>query len=105
MRRLWKGAGAYMKELEIFFLSDCPYCFNARKALRELMDEQPAYASVIVRWIEERANPEAAKSMDYYYVPSVFYRGKKLYEARPGQGYAEIKANLGNALERVISER
>ena len=33
-----------MKELEIFYLTSCPYCINARKAIDELTAENPAYA-------------------------------------------------------------
>ncbi|MBR6114149.1 MAG: glutaredoxin [Oscillospiraceae bacterium] len=91
-----------MREIEIFYLTDCPYCRSARKAIGELIDEHPAYAGVGVRWIEERADPEAARSMDYYYVPAVFCNGRKLYEARPGHSFARIKAELRQAFEQVL---
>ena len=38
-----------MREIEIFYLTDCPYCRSARKAIGELIDEHPAYAGVGVR--------------------------------------------------------
>ena len=40
-----------MKEIEIFYLASCPYCINARKAVAELCEENPAYASLKLIWI------------------------------------------------------
>ena len=91
-----------MKELELFYLSSCPYCINARKAIDELLKENPAFGELAIQWIEESQEPALAGSRDYYYVPALFYQGEKLYEAKPSHGYETIKGNVRAALERVL---
>ena len=92
-----------MKEIEIFYLSSCPYCINARKAVAELCEENPAYASLKLDWIEESEQPEIAESRDYYSVPSVFFEGRKLYEAHFTHSYGVIKEKLRKAFDEVLS--
>ena len=41
-----------MKEIELFYLSHCPYCIKARKAVEELTAESPAFTGLNIRWIE-----------------------------------------------------
>ena len=89
-----------MKELELFYLEECPYCVSARRAVEELRAEKEAYAALPIRWIEESEQPGLAEARDYYYVPSVFLDGRKLYEARPGQSHEAIR----NALRRAFDE-
>ena len=92
-----------MREIEIFYLTGCPYCDNAKKAVSELMAEDPAYRTLSLRWIEENEEPELANSRDYYRVPSVFYAGDKLYECSPFQGYGAVKAHLKAAFDRALA--
>ncbi len=92
-----------MKKILLFHLSDCPYCHYARRALKELAEEDPAYGRVQVEWIEERRHPEIADRYDYYYVPTVFYEGTKLYEAHPSETYEDCKQNIKAALDRVLA--
>lgn len=92
-----------MNEIEIFYLNGCPYCVKARKAAAELMAEEPAYGDLRLRWIEENEEAALANSRDYYRVPSVFYRGDKLYECSPFQGYEAIKAHLKEAFDRALA--
>lgn len=92
-----------MREIEIFYLTGCPYCDNARKAVAELLREEPAYAALRLRWVEEDEEADLANSRDYYRVPSVFYRGDKLYECSPFQGYEAIKAHLRAAFDRALA--
>lgn len=92
-----------MKEIELFYLENCPYCRNAHKAIEELLEENPAFRSIQIRRIEESREPEMTNGRDYYYVPTVFYNGKKLYEAKPGQDFAEIKTNLRRSFEEVLN--
>ena len=91
-----------MKELALFYLRGCPYCINARKAIGELLEETPAFGEIAIRWIEESEEPALVAGRDYYYVPSLFFRGKKLYEAKPSHGYEDIKGNIRAALEYVL---
>ena len=93
-----------MKQIELFYLSGCPYCKKARKAIDELMEENGAYAAVGIRWIEENLEPKLAGSYDYYNVPSVFYKGKKLYEAKPFHDYDTIKDSIRKAFDSVLAQ-
>ena len=91
------------KKLTILHLDDCPYCRKARQALDELQEADHAYRGVAVEWIEENRQPEAAvRYTDYYYVPTIYAGGQKLYEARPGDDYETIKANVKKALDAVV---
>lgn len=92
-----------MKEIELFYLTHCPYCIKARKAVEELTAESPAFAGLNIRWIEESREPELAGSRDYYYVPSLFCEGKKLYEANPTDDYDAIKGNIRSAFTAVLN--
>ena len=93
-----------MKKLTIFHLDDCPYCHNARNALVELTAETPEYGKITVEWIEESRHPEMTEGRDYYYVPTIYAGDQKLYEAHPGEPYAECKANVKTALDTVMGQ-
>ena len=91
------------KKLTILHLDDCPYCRKARQAFEELQAEHPAYRGVAVEWIEEQRQREAAgRFKDYYYVPTIYAGGKKVYEAHPGDDYETIKANVKKALDAAV---
>lgn len=92
-----------MKQIELFHLNHCPYCINARRAIAELQAENPAFAEIRIRWIEESEEPELANSRDYYYVPTLYYEGQKLYEASPAHSYAKIKKAIQKAFDQVLS--
>ena len=89
-----------MKKITVLHLDSCPYCHNAKRAMEELTAATPEYARIDVEWIEESRQPELAKpyAKDYYYVPSIFIEGKKLYEAHPGESYEECR----DAVERAF---
>ena len=88
-------------KLLLFHLDLCPYCHNARKALGELIKENPKYGEIDVEWIEENEHPDIAARYDYYYVPTIFFGDQKLYEARPGESYAACKEKVKAALDAV----
>ena len=69
-----------MQELTMFYLPDCPHCRLALKLMDALKAEDPRYAAVSVRKIDERANKALADAYDYWYVPCFFLDGKKLFE-------------------------
>ena len=92
-----------MKKLTLFYLEGCPYCDNARKALKELGEEKAEYAAAEIDWIEESRQPSLAGGYDYYYVPTVFLGEQKLYEAHPGESYEDCLAALRSCFERAIS--
>ena len=91
-----------MAEITIFEQAFCPYCRKAHKALTALREENPAYAAVNVRWIDENRQRGLADQYDYWYVPSVYQGVRKLYEADPSEGYEEIKASLRAALDQAL---
>ena len=92
-----------MHEIEIFYLRGCPYCENARRAVAELLREEPAYEALRLRWIEESEEAALADSYDYFRVPSVFHHGDKLYECSPLHGYEAIKEHLRAAFDRALA--
>ena len=89
--------------LTVFVMQGCPYCRSAKRAVQELQAENAAYRQAEISWIDENLQPELARRYDYYYVPSVFLDGKKLYEARPGESYAACKAQMRAALEAALN--
>ena len=92
-----------MKKIKLFYLENCPYCHYARKALTELAEERKEYGEIEVEWIEESKHPEIADQYAYYYVPTIFYEERKLYEASPKEDYAACKKNVKAALDVVCS--
>ena len=92
-----------MKELEIFYLTGCPYCRHARMAVEELLAENPAYGELSLRWIEENEEKELADSRDYYRVPSIYFKGEKVYEAGRGDTLDDIKQQFQAAFDRALA--
>ena len=92
-----------MKTLTLFYLEDCPYCRNARRALKELGEENPSYEKIAIDWIEESHQPQIAEQYDYYYVPAVFFGKDKLYEARPSESYLACKDKLREVLDSALA--
>ena len=91
-----------MKSITLFYLADCPYCHYARRAVGELIAENPVYAKIKIDWIEESKRPEIAEQYDYYYVPTIFLEKKKLYEAHPSETYDDCKEHVRAALDAVL---
>ena len=91
-----------MKNITLFYLEDCPYCHYAKRAFKELIEEEPAYGEIRVDWVEESRQPSIAAQYDYYYVPTIFYGDEKLYEAHPSERYEDCKKNVKSALDTVL---
>ena len=91
-----------MKKLTLFHLQNCPYCHNARRAIDELVKENPEYGAIAIDWIEERQQPELAERYDYYYVPTIYDGERKLYEASPSESYEDCKRNVKAAFDAVL---
>jgi len=92
-------------EIELYYLSGCPYCRKARSAIEALCAENPAYAEIPLRWIEEREEPALADARDYYRVPTLFCGDEKLYEASPAHSEADIRKNIQAAFDHVLNKR
>ena len=91
-----------MKKITLFYLSDCPYCRNAKRALEELKKENPAYGEIEIDWIEESEQPDVAGKYNYYYVPTMYVEDQKLYEAKPSESYDACKENVKAVLDAVL---
>lgn len=94
-----------MKNVTLFYLTNCPYCHNAKRALDELFSYDQRYSEIEIKWIEESQESEFAAQYDYYYVPTVYFGDKKLYEADPSEDYADCKLKLKSALDTVLHEK
>ena len=93
-----------MKAITYFYLTHCPYCVKANRALEELCAENPAFAQIPIERIEESKNPGIAGRYSYYYVPTFFIGDEKVYEADPRQDYDAIKADVKRALETALAK-
>ena len=94
-----------MRKITVLHLDGCPYCRNAKQAMGELKSANPKYAKLDIEWIEENCQSElaVAYAKDYYYVPSVFVDGEKIYEAHPGESYEECYAAVEKAFKVACS--
>lgn len=88
-----------LKKVKFLYLESCGYCRNAQKAIDELKSRNPEYESIEIEKIEESLHPEIARQFDYWYVPTFFVDGEKIFEARPGMGYEEILTEVKKVLE------
>ena len=93
-----------MKKITFFYLETCPYCNNARKAMDDLKEENPAYGKIEMDWIEEERQPDLAKAYNYYYVPTMFIGANKLYEANPDQTYEDIKKDVKRVFDAALED-
>jgi len=91
-----------MKKISLFYLENCPYCRMALRALEELAAENPAYREIPLTRIEESEQPVLADRYDYYRVPTFFVGEDKLFEARVGMGYEQIRAGTKLALDAAL---
>ncbi|MBQ6296541.1 MAG: glutaredoxin [Selenomonadaceae bacterium] len=84
-----------MKKITLIKMEGCPYCAAAFKAINEL-----GHSTTELEIIDENFQPKLAeKFTDYYYVPSMYVDGKKIYEAHPGESYEECFANVKKVFE------
>jgi len=60
-------------------------------------------ARIDITWIEESEQPEIAEARDYYSVPTIFWKGEKLYEAHFTHSYDVIKQNIREAFDKVLA--
>lgn len=92
-----------MKDITMFYLTDCGYCAKAHKAMDELMEAHPEYKALKITKIEEDEQPEIANQYDYFATPT-FYVGKdKIFEAHVGMSYDQIKDEVANVLKTAYA--
>ena len=93
-----------MKKIVLFYLENCPYCHYAKRAVKELQEEKQEYNEIEIEWIEESRHPEMAEQYNYYYVPTIFFGDRKLYEASPSEDYDACKKNVKAAFDVVCNQ-
>lgn len=69
-----------MKPVIMFITDWCPYCKQAIPWIEELKTENPKYADIEVKIIDEEIHPEISKTYDYYYVPTFYVDNVKINE-------------------------
>ena len=92
-----------MKPILMFYLEDCGYCQKARRALDELMSENPAYRALEITRVEESLQPDLADQYDYYAVPTFYVGGEKLFEAHIGMTYENIRDEVRRVLDAAMA--
>ena len=92
-----------MKKITLLKMQGCPYCAQAFGAIKEVKAEYPEFADMEVEVIDKK-NDERAKDFEgkYYYVPSMFIDGEKIYEAHPGETYGECLLNVKKVFRSAI---
>ena len=93
-----------MKKLTMIEMEGCPYCANAHRAMEALRAE--GYEAVQVDFIDENKEPAKTQPFagQYYYVPSIFMDGEKLYEAQPGQNYDKIYVEVKRVFDAARAD-
>ena len=93
-----------MKKLTMIEMEGCPYCANAHRAMEALRAE--GYEAVQVDFIDENKEPAKTELFagQYYYVPSIFMDGEKLYEAQPGQSYDKIYGEVKRVFDAARAD-
>ena len=94
-----------MKKITLLKMQGCPYCAQAFSAIKEVKAEYPEFADVEVEVIDKYEQRDLAEKFadEYYYVPSMFVDGKKIYEASPGESYGECLINVKKVFRAAIS--
>ena len=86
-----------MKKITMIKMEGCPYCAAAYRAIEEIKKNYPPTELEVV---DKNFQPELAeKFTDYYYVPTMYVDGKKIYEAHPGENYDECFVNVKKVFE------
>jgi thioredoxin 1 len=69
-----------VKPVVMFIIESCPHCQKALLWMEELKKENKQYALIQVNMIDEELHPDIAGQYDYYYVPTFYVDGAKIYE-------------------------
>lgn len=93
--------GENMKKITAFEYTGCPYCAQAKKAIEELIEENPEYGKVKIEWIEEHKHPEIIANYDYQSTPAMFIDKEKIYESHLYESFDECKASVKQVFERA----
>lgn len=86
----------HVKKVTMFILPSCPYCIRALKRIEKVMDANPELRAVPFETVDERRRPDLACAHDYYFVPSFYVDGRKVYEE--GVLHADLEEIFREAL-------
>ena len=95
-----------MKKITMIKIPGCPYCAKAKKAFEELC-QKPEYANAEVEVIDEQLQPELVTPYNgkYYYVPSLFIDGEKLFEATASTTMYRASSSTGKSFSKPSPDR
>lgn len=93
-----------MKKITMFHIDECKYCDFAKKAIEELIAENPSYKDVEIEMINENEHPEIIENYDYWSVPSLFIDKKKIFEAALFMPYETVKDGVKLAFDRALEQ-
>ena len=89
-----------MKEILMFILPGCPHCKLALRCQEELLREHPEWQSIPLHIVDESREQAFAEAHDYYYVPTWYVDGEKVFE-----GHAESPTWSGCSGRRQRADR
>lgn len=69
-----------MKPVTMFITEWCPYCKKALAWMEDIKKQNPKYADIEIKIIDEELQPDTAKQYTYYYVPTYYVDGVKVHE-------------------------
>ena len=69
-----------MKPVIMFVTEWCPYCKKALAWMDAIKKQNPEYAGIDIKIIDEELQPDIAKQYTYYYVPTYYVDGVKVHE-------------------------
>lgn len=72
-----------MKKVLMMVQQGCLHCRRAFELMDQLSKENPQYAQVSVKIVDELQEKEFADALDYWYVPTYFVDGQKVHEGVP----------------------
>lgn len=88
-----------MSDFKMFYLEFCPYCREVFTWIDQLKEEYPALQEVEVSYLDERKHQELSDSLDYYYVPTFYYKDEILHEG------AMTKEGVLNVFQQAMDKQ
>lgn len=92
-----------MKKVTYFYINGCPYCVNADRARKELIEENAAYADVEFDKYEEFERKDISDQYDYQATPAMFIDDKLIYQAHLFEPYEETKAHVKDVMDQALA--
>ena len=92
-----------MKKITLIKMEGCMYCAQVLGAIKEVKADYPEFANVEVEILDKKKD-DRAKNFEgkYYYVPSMFVDGEKLYEANPDETYGDCLLSVKKVFRAAV---